>query len=73
MSLAKKYGIPENVVKQLYDDGWLVSKANPHQYIYNYYQESRAAGKSKTEAIFEAAEKARVSERTVYNTLKEFE
>lgn len=73
MSLSKKYGIPENIVKQLYDDGWLVSKANPHQYIYNYYREALSTGISKTEAIFQAAERARVKERTVYNVLKEFE
>ena len=73
MSLAKKYGIPENVVRQLYNDGWLVAKANPHQYIYDYYLKSLAAGKDKTEAIYEAAELARVSERTVYNVIKEFE
>lgn len=73
MSLAKKYGIPENIVRQLYDDGWLVSKANPHEYIYKYYIEARNSGLSNTDAVSVAAEKGRVCERLVYKVINEFE
>lgn len=73
MSLAKKYGIPEEVVRKMYQEGWIVARANPHQYIYDYYLKALSSGKGKTEAIYEAAELARVSERTVYNVIKEFE
>jgi hypothetical protein len=73
MSIAKKYDIPEDKIKLLIKDGWISCTASNHEYVYKIYHEFRSKGVSKTQAISNAAEAGRVSERFVYEIIHKFE
>lgn len=73
MSLSKKYGIDEDKIKQLIKDGWLNCSVTKYEQIYNAYRQNLSTGISKPQAISNAAEIGRVSERAVYYIIHKFE
>lgn len=73
MSLADKYKIPKDVVKQMYYDGWISASAIRYDEIAATYKRQIAEGRSKSEALHNTSEICRVCERVVYRALKKFD
>lgn len=66
MSLSKKYGIPQEKIKNLIDDGWISCSVPMYERIYDDFQKSMTiGGKSITAIYYEVADRNGVSEKTV--------
>jgi len=73
MSLSKKYNISQDTVRQMIHDGWISCSVPSYEKIYADFEQSMQSGsKCKTQAIFEVAEKNKVSESTVFTVIKRF-
>lgn len=70
--LAEKYGLSEQQVRQLVNDGRFGCAMKKHEEIINEYNSSLSKGLPRTQAVANAAHVGRVSERQVYNILKEY-
>lgn len=73
MSLADKYGIPEEKIKALIKDGWISCTATKYEEVIYIYKKSLAEGKPKLQAIANAAESTNLKERQVYNIIHKFD
>jgi hypothetical protein len=73
MSLADKYGIPEEKIKALIKDGWISCSATKYEEVIFIYKKCIAEGKPKLQAISNAAESANLKERQVYNIIHKFD
>lgn len=71
--LGKKYGIEAEKIQALVKDGWINCNLTRDEQIVYIYQESIKKGKSRPQAISDAAEYGRVSDRQVYTILHKFE
>lgn len=65
MSLAKKYGIPPEVVTKMVHDGVISCSWPMYEEIYAEYQKLIVTGRTKTDIYLTIAESKGVSERTV--------
>lgn len=73
MSLSKKYGIPQEKVKELIKDGWISCSVPMYEKIYQDFQNSMSVGgKTQTAVFLEVAEKNHVSEKTVQKIVYKF-
>ncbi len=73
MSLADKYGIPEEKIKLLIKDGWINCSTAKYEEVVYIYKRNLDEGKTKLQAISNAAEQAKISDRTVYRILHKFD
>ena len=73
MSLADKYGIPEEKIKLLIKDGWISCSVPKYEEVVYTYRKSLSEGKPRLQAIADAAEKAKLKERQVYNIIHLFD
>lgn len=73
MSLADKYGIPEEKVKALVKDGWINCNLTRDEKIVYIYKEALRQGKPKTQAITDAAEYGHLKDRQVRYIIQKFE
>lgn len=70
MSLAKKYGIPEAIVTNMYKNGDLPQGViNRHQ-IYDFFKLTKELGQTHSEAVKITADKFEVSTSHVYDVIK---
>ena len=73
MSLADKYGIPEDKIKLLIKDGWIsCSVAKSEEVIYTYKQ-NLIKGLSNPDAVSNTADSVKLSDRQVYRIIHKFE
>jgi hypothetical protein len=72
MNIAEKYGVTEENWKKMIADGLLACSIPKHEGVYNTFQKGIQAGLSKPQAIANAAEEFRLSERMVYFIIKKF-
>lgn len=72
MSLAKKYGIPEETIKLMIKDGWLSCSVAKCEEIIVHYKRHVDAGVPKLEAVHRVEDEIKVSERHIYRILKKF-
>lgn len=73
MSLSKKYGINESVIKAMISDGWLSCTVSKYEEVYFTYKKEIERGIPKLQAIHNAAEVGKISERQVYTIIHRFE
>lgn len=72
MSLADKYGIPEEKIKLLIKDGWISCSAINYEEIYVFYKSEISKGVASKQAVHNASVKGHVSERWVYTIIEKF-
>lgn len=72
MSLADKYGIPEEKIKAMIKDGWISCTVAKYEEVVWIYKRNIAEGKCKSQAVTNAADEAHISERTVWYVLDRF-
>lgn len=72
MSLASKYGIPEEKIKALIRDGWIVCTATKYEEIFDEYKSNMERGVPSTQAVHNASVKCCVQERWVWKVIKKF-
>jgi len=72
MNIAEKYGLSEDIIKQMIRDGLIPCHFSKHQSVYNLFKKGMADGLSKPQAIANAAEEHKLSERMVYLIIKKF-
>lgn len=73
MTLSEKYGIPEDKIKALIKDGWITCSATKYEEVIYLYKRNIGEGKTKLQAISNAAEAAKVSDRQVYRIIHKFD
>lgn len=73
MKLSEKYNVPEETIKAMIKDGWMNCSVAKYEEIFNVYRKERDAGISKPQAIANAAQAGKVSERAVYYIIQRFE
>lgn len=71
--LGKKYGIEPEKIQALVKDGWINCSVTRDEEIVYIYRESMKKGKSRAEAISDAADHCHVCDRLVYKILHKFE
>lgn len=72
MNIAEKYGLNEETIKQMIRDGIIPCHVTKHEQVYNFYQKGINSGLPKPQAISNAAEEYKLSERMVYFIIKKF-
>ena len=73
MSLADKYGIPQEKITALIKDGWISCTVSKYEEVVYIYRRNIQEGKCKSQAISNAADEAKVSDRHVWRILHKFE
>jgi hypothetical protein len=73
MSLSKKYDIPEDKIKALIKDGWIVCTATRYEEIFKEYNLNISKGVPSTQAVHNASVKCCVNERWVWKVIKKFD
>lgn len=73
MSLADKYGIPEETIKALIKDGWITCTATKYEEVIYIYKRNLKEGKCKSQAVSNAADEARISDRQVWRIIHKFD
>lgn len=72
MTLSEKYGIPEEKIKLLIKDGWLSCDVPHYEEVIIHYKSEISKGVAARQAIFNTAEKTRMTERNVYYIIHKF-
>lgn len=72
MTIAEKYGLNEETIKKMIRDGIIPCHVTKHEQVYNLFQVGIKAGLSKPQAIANAAEEYKLSERMVYFIINKF-
>lgn len=70
MSLAKKYGLSEEVVKSMIRDGILPCSIVKAEEVIAFYDKEIRSGVPKSEAVKRASDELNVSIRSVYRFIK---
>ena len=73
MSLSKKYGIPEDKIKLLIKDGWISCTATKYEEVIYIYKKNIGEGKGVEDAVSNAAEECKLSDRQVYRIIHKFD
>ena len=68
----KKWGITETSYKEMVRSGVISTTFPAHEEIYVYYKQCLSKSSSIMEAIERVCEDKRISQRTVYNAIKQF-
>jgi hypothetical protein len=73
MSLSDKYGIPEEKIKLLIKDGIISCSYSKYEEVVYIYKRNITNGMSNPDAISNAADSVKLSERQVYRIIHKFE
>lgn len=69
MTLAEKYGIPEEKIKLLIKDGWISCSVPQYEEVVIHYKSEVSKGIGSKQAVYNVSVKAGISERQVYNII----
>ncbi len=70
MSLSKKYGLSEAVIKAMYMAGDLPCSVFRRDQIVNFHQKQLDSGLSKTDAVYATAEEYKITPQSVWRILR---
>lgn len=70
--LAKKYGLSEDQVRRLINDGQFGCALKNYEEVINEYKTSLSKGLPPTQAVANAAHVGKISERWVYKILEKY-
>jgi len=73
MSLADKYGIPEDKIKLLIKDGWISCSVAKYEEVIYTYKQNLIKGLSNPDAVANTADSVKLSDRQVYRIIHKFE
>ena len=73
MSLADKYGIPEEKIKMLIKDGWISCTVTKYEEVIYTYKRNISNGLQNADAISATADSVKLSDRQVYRIIHKFE
>lgn len=65
MSLSNKYGIPQETVKRMVQDGVISCSWPLYEDVYARYQELLKTGQSKNQIYYQISEEKSIPERTI--------
>lgn len=73
MSLSKKYGVPDGVIKAMMNDGVISCTWAGREAVYQCYLKNRTTSKSRTEAVHQTAADMNCSISHVWDSIQPLE